>query len=398
MGSVTYILVALMVTSAIFSATFFAAWRSLGRPPHALSWSLAFLAATVQWSINLVNPNYPVFGEDWIAVNPMSILVIMLGLKGHMQRTGCTWLPKHLWPYALLVAGAIVYATVVLEHLGVASAILPMTAGATLIMSAIMILQNPMSRESVEWIAAMTITAFGIVQFVIAGIAVMQGPAGDPFYSDLYVKSTLIAVPATYVGIAVTVILMIAADLFKELKDQAIRDKLTGLLNRRGFAEHSAQIYALPQRSDVPVAIIAADLDHFKTVNDRFGHAVGDQALQHISGLLQKDRRADDLVVRMGGEEFILILPGTTLEQGLAIADALRSLIADTPMQHDKEPVEMTASFGVAVITKRDSCLEDAVMRADDALFRSKRGGRNRVDLDSSQRLAALDVSTVTTD
>ena len=398
MSAVTYILVALMFTSAIFSATFFAAWYSLGRPAHALSWSLAFMAATIQWAINVINPNYPVFGESWMAVNPMALFVITLGLKGHIQRTGCAWMPKNLWPYALLVAIAIIYATVGLEHLGIACAILPFTAGVSLILSAIIILQNPKSREPVEWIAAMTISLFGIVQFIIMVVAVLQGPSGHVFYSDLYVKWALIAVPATYVGIAVTVILMIAADLFKELKEQAIRDNLTGLLNRRGLAEHAAQTYALTQRSDIPVSVIVADLDHFKSVNDEFGHAVGDRALQHIADLLRADRRADDLVIRMGGEEFVLVLPGTTLEKGLEIADDLRQLIANTPMQHGNQAVEMTASFGVAAISARDITLEDAIMRADDALFRSKRGGRNRVDLDSSQRLAALDPSTVVVD
>ena len=391
MSSVTYILVALTILSAIFSATFFAAWRSLGRPPHALSWSLAFVAATLQWATNLVNPTYPVLGQDWVAVNPLALVVITLALRGHRQRTECEWVPKNLWPYAVAVFMSIVYASKIQGHLGIASAILPFVAGVTLLMSAIMILDKPKTRESLEWIAALTISVFGAVQFIIAAVAYMQGPHGDPFYQDLWIMLTFVSVPATYVGIAITVFLMIAADLFTELREQAIRDKLTGLLNRRGLSEHATQVFAMTRRGDVPVSVIAADIDHFKEVNDRFGHAVGDQALQHIAAILLDGRRADDLVVRMGGEEFILVLPGTSLEQGLKIADRLRSSLQSTPMRHGAVAVQMTASFGVAAIAERDTTLSDAIERADEALYRSKRDGRNRVDLESSQRLKSID-------
>lgn len=391
MSSVTYILVALTILSAIFSATFYAAWRSLGHPPHAMSWSLAFLAATFQWLTNLINPTYPVLGEDWLAVNPLALVVITLALKGHRQRTECEWVPKKLWPYATGVFLLIVFASKVQGHLGIASAILPFVAGVTLLMSAIMILDKPKTRESLEWIAALTISVFGAVQFIIASVAYMQGPQGDPFYQDLWITLTFISVPATYVGIAITVFLMIAADLFTELREQAIRDKLTGLLNRRGLSEHATQVFAMTRRGDVPVSVVLADIDHFKTVNDRFGHAVGDKALQLIAQVLMDGRRADDLVVRMGGEEFILVLPGTSLEQGLKIADRLCSLLQATPLKHGNVDVEMTASFGVAAIAARDTSLSDAIERADEALYRSKRDGRNRVDLESSQRLRTMD-------
>ena len=197
MSSVTYILVALTLLSAIFSATFFAAWRSLGRPPHALSWSLAFLAATFQWLTNLINPTYPTIGQDWLAVNPLALVVITLALKGHRQRTGCEWVPKRLWPYAVIVFLSIVFASKMQGHLGIASAILPFVAGATLLMSAVMILDNRRTNESLEWIAAPTISIFGAVQFIIAAVAYMQGPHGDPFYQNLWITLTFISVPAT---------------------------------------------------------------------------------------------------------------------------------------------------------------------------------------------------------
>ena len=261
-----------------------------------------------------------------------------------------------------------------------------------------MIVEKPQNRTSVEWVAAITITVFGAVQLVIAVIAFMQGPDGEPFWQDLWVALTLISVPATYVGIAITVFLMIAADLFAELREQAIRDKLTGLLNRRGLSEHAAQVFALTRRGDVPVSVIAADIDHFKTVNDRFGHVVGDRALQHFAGILLDGRRADDLVIRMGGEEFILVLPGTSIEQGLRIADRLCAKLRTSPMTVGEDSIEMTASIGVSAIAERDTELGDAIERADEALYRCKRDGRDRVDLESSQRLERLDEALQSTE
>ena len=170
-----------------------------------------------------------------------------------------------------------------------------------------------------------------------------------------------------------------------------MRDQLTGLYNRRGFGEMAARAYATARRTGRPVSVIMADIDHFKDVNDEFGHAAGDAALVHFARMLCHGRRGDDFAARMGGEEFALVLPGTALEETMAIADDLCARMAATPMVVDGRDVDMTASFGVATVSNRDTCLTDIIVRADRALYRSKRAGRNRVDLESSQLMRAAD-------
>ncbi len=126
-------------------------------------------------------------------------------------------------------------------------------------------------------------------------------------------------------------------------------------------------------------------------INDEFGHAAGDSALGHFARILAVGRRAEDVLARVGGEEFAIMLPGTGLESALKMADSLCALIEASPIKVGGNTLPMTASFGVATLSNSDTCLSDLILRADRALYRSKRSGRNRVDLESSQMMLALD-------
>ena len=390
---VFYILVALTLTSAIISITFFIAWKTLGNKPYALSWCVAFLAATCQWFLNLAMSVFPNFASYWITVNGLAVVVITLGLQGHCQRTNCSKLPKNLWPYAGLVYAAVIWITVVEQHIGLAIAFLPGVAALTLFASAAMIVRHREQTRPAEWAAATCIFVFGIAQLATSAVALMQGPAGDQAYRDLYMHFNFMTLPAGYTGMAIFVIFMMASDLSEELKELAVRDQLTGLLNRRGFAEQGAAAFSFSRRTGRPVSVIMTDVDRFKDINDEFGHAAGDAALRHFAQILKVGRRTEDILARVGGEEFALVLPGANLERAMDIAEALCAQLQAAPLEIAGVVMEMTASFGVAMISMRDTALTDIVMRADRALYRSKRAGRNRVDLESSQLMKAADGS-----
>jgi diguanylate cyclase (GGDEF)-like protein len=187
------------------------------------------------------------------------------------------------------------------------------------------------------------------------------------------------------------VIFMLASDISIEMKEIAIHDELTGVLNRRGLSEQGAVAFATSRRNEFPISVIMTDIDRFKFFNDEYGHAAGDSALVHFSGLLNAARRADDFIARVGGEEFALILPGTGLRSAMKIADALCANVESSSVLVDDASVKMTASFGVATISDKDTSLADTILRADRALYRSKRAGRNQVDLESSQLMLAID-------
>ena len=191
-------------------------------------------------------------------------------------------------------------------------------------------------------------------------------------------------------------VLMLASDLSDQLKDMAVRDQLTGLLNRRGFFEQAARAYSTARRTGRSVSVIMSDIDRFKIINDELGHAAGDEALCHVSRLFEQGRRVEDILARMGGEEFALVLPGTDLTGSLRIANDLCHSLENAALEVDGQSIAMTGSFGVAMISDRDTCLNDVIVRADKALYKSKRAGRNRVELDSAQMMLLPDGSLQT--
>ncbi len=388
---VAFILVALMLNSAMLSVIFFIAWKTQGEEPHALTWSLAFLAATCQWSFSLADGAFPSFEAYWLTVNALGMAVITFWLRGHCQRTDCQILPKNLWPYASLIYIAILWFTVVEQHVGLRTALLPFAGGITLFLSSVLIIRHRKKTRPAEWAAAITMFLFGLSQFAAAYVAILQGVAGNDTYRALYVNINFLSLPAGYTGVAMFVVLMLASDLSEQMKQVAARDQLTGLLNRRGFGDQSAKTFATARRVRRPVSVIMIDIDRFKRINDEFGHAAGDSALRHFAEILEDERRADDILARLGGEEFALVLPGSDLEECIRIAEALCLRLEKTPMDIDGKTLAMTASFGVAALSVKDACLTDAIVRADRALYRSKRAGRNRVDLESSQLVRCAD-------
>jgi diguanylate cyclase (GGDEF)-like protein len=161
------------------------------------------------------------------------------------------------------------------------------------------------------------------------------------------------------------------------LYHRATRDHLTGLFNRSSLEDRLEVELSRERRHPRGLAVILLDLDHFKQVNDRFGHPAGDQVLEGVSGCLTHSLRSCDLAARLGGEEFVVVLPETDLPQAWTIAERIR--IGICGLRLAGVPVPITASLGVAVATPGTCSIHDLLDAADQACYRAKRGGRNRV-------------------
>lgn len=161
----------------------------------------------------------------------------------------------------------------------------------------------------------------------------------------------------------------------QNLRRLAGTDPLTGLSNRRSFEEASAHLFSVAPT----MTALMIDVDHFKSVNDTYGHAVGDQVLQTLSARCRTVLRPDDLIARLGGEEFVIVSTGLNRDSTLALAERLRQIIAATPMQTDSGDIEVRASIGVAIKQNDDASFDAMLHRADTALYEAKRTGRNRV-------------------
>lgn len=169
-------------------------------------------------------------------------------------------------------------------------------------------------------------------------------------------------------------------ELAAQLQHQAAHDPLTSLLNRQGLVAHAAREMARADRIGQPLAVALLDIDHFKQVNDQYGHTAGDLALAYVAGQIRATLRPYDIVGRWGGEEFLLLLPSATLDAAYAIADRVRAQIAGSPFtMPDERQVTLRVSIGVASRSATVPTLEALIAVADQALYAAKRAGRNRV-------------------
>jgi diguanylate cyclase (GGDEF)-like protein/PAS domain S-box-containing protein len=168
----------------------------------------------------------------------------------------------------------------------------------------------------------------------------------------------------------------------RELRYLAATDALTGLANRRHFLDQMRLALARHQRHNTPTALLMIDLDWFKRVNDRYGHAVGDEVLRHYANTLQTSLRRIDLLGRLGGEEFAILLPDTEAAGAFEFADRVRLLAENQPAQTRAGAVTVTLSIGVTAFAPHDQDTDVILARADRALYRAKENGRNRVELE----------------
>ncbi len=167
--------------------------------------------------------------------------------------------------------------------------------------------------------------------------------------------------------------------LFSETKRQAITDELTGIFNRRQIIRQIKEEFERSKATSSPLSILIFDIDHFKKINDVYGHNVGDDVLRIIARRCIKTIRESDFLGRIGGEEFIVILPGTTLDTAKTIAERLRRAVADDPITTcDGLQIAATVSVGIASLTDELADYEQLIKKADIALYRAKRSGRDR--------------------
>ncbi|MBU0689709.1 MAG: GGDEF domain-containing protein [Gammaproteobacteria bacterium] len=189
---------------------------------------------------------------------------------------------------------------------------------------------------------------------------------------------TFISVMATALLGSVGFILMIKERTDHEIMLLAMTDSLTGVPNRRALMDQGARVLA--QRSGRPMSLLMIDVDHFKRINDTYGHPAGDEVLRQAVALMAQRLRGGDVLGRYGGEEFCVIAPDTDAAGALILAEALREIIAITPLQTEAGVVAVTVSIGIACSAgDGKSALKRLLAEADAALYQAKQAGRNRV-------------------
>ena len=177
--------------------------------------------------------------------------------------------------------------------------------------------------------------------------------------------------------------------LVVKLQHSSLRDALTGLFNRRALDEELDRTWQRHLRSHEPFAVLLVDIDHFKQINDTHGHAAGDRVLSSLAHLLQSHARGTDVVGRIGGEEFLVVLPNSNVNDAERFAERLRGLVEGQAVRAGAQSLRVTISVGIARVQADDVSVEAVLARADGALYRAKASGRNRVDVDTGVGLVA---------
>ncbi len=220
----------------------------------------------------------------------------------------------------------------------------------------------------------------GALLFVARGLFAIASPSVPAAQSAVPTRFGF-AVAAMLVSLLFQLVLVgvVASRLGGELRRAARHDALTGLLNRRAGEELLAEEAQRARRLGSGFAVLLIDLDHFKVVNDRFGHAAGDRVLQHVASLLGAQLREIDRLVRWGGEEFVVLLPETKAAEACGLARRLCDRLRGLPLVWHEEALPMTASIGVAAWADAEDAPAQVLARADAALYEAKRSGRDRV-------------------
>lgn len=208
----------------------------------------------------------------------------------------------------------------------------------------------------------------------------LQGGYGseEDFFRSLYWITVVLSAIVVLIVITFAMVASLGMEAISALHEQSVTDPLSGVLNRRGFEAEALRAMARARRAGLPLSIVLCDLDHFKQINDRYGHAAGDDAIVGFSGLLQ-ETASSHLIGRLGGEEFAILTYGAGASSARLLAEGIRIALPQWPFDTSSgEQIRLAASFGVAQMEPQET-LAALIGRADEALYEAKAAGRDRV-------------------
>jgi diguanylate cyclase (GGDEF)-like protein len=374
----------------LFAAAFFLLW--LNRRDLYVAYAAgAYAASTIAFLILDVGPALP---HDLHRI-PANIGFLATGALFAAAIIGRYGLPIPWRSMAVTSAAATaVFLWFLLGQPSIGGRILSISIGAAIIAAMIVRALWPIDKPYVIdrvlfWVAALSVinlTAPPIVLLALGG----GFDSYDGFQQSLYWTTVQFTQAMVSILAAISLMVAVAIDQISELRRQVDDDKLSGLLNRRGFEARAGSVLRRCIDDDRPVALMIADLDHFKRVNDTYGHAVGDAIIAAFGAHVRAIAPAEMIAGRIGGEEFALLVPGAGIETARQFAEAVRTGLAAAAADRIPAALVPTTSIGLTIGTPGAN-LSALMQEADQALYEAKRTGRNRVRTvtPASIRLAA---------
>lgn len=381
--SPTLLIIAALLT-ALVTTVLYAVWSFNRNIPGLRLWMVSFLLGSVFSVSLLVRDWFPEVVAVVISQGSVSLAayLCLMASRMYMGRR-----PFSHW-YAVLGIGALmvasVYFTVVQPHLGMRFVFVGLGAGICFLLTARTMADGGVRRVPARYLFALVAGLHGLflllrpALFKLAPVA----PGGLPDAGLVTLVSQFVLLEAI---VAVVLLgfgaLMLANEFItSELRHLAEMDPLTNVFNRRAFLTLLDKAISAAQRTGTAVPVLVMDLDHFKNINDTWGHRAGDDVLRHFVMLAHRCLRKEDVMGRLGGEEFAIFLPNASAAGALAVAERLRALVEAQPVATGPQSIPLTVSVGVTLCAHGDAA-GAALQRADEAMYLAKERGRNRVEV-----------------
>jgi len=380
-----------IATSALMSTVLLVLLGSLLRSgiPGVLEWIAANLAMVIALPLVLMRGRIP----DALSVVAANMLMALSAVTYYAGCARFLGRPAR-WPAltaSLLPLGvALVYWRYAVDSIPIRVLVTTLFSAAVCVAVALLVLRHrPCGRSSYPyWVTVVTALLFGMCQ-VARGIYFMtlDGVSSPLMFASTGSVILLVAGAAIMPTLSMSAMMMVHGVLLADARDAANRDFLTGALSRKGFEAVARTQLAEAGRQGLPVSLLIVDLDHFKSINDTLGHAGGDAVLREFVRVTQMQLRRGDVLGRMGGEEFAVLLPATEVSDARRLAERLRNAVIAQPVTTAAGLCTYSISGGLAGWRLGDT-LDHLSARADTALYEAKRSGRNRVCIHQATRSA----------
>ena len=356
-----------------------AAWRLNQEVKGLREWFLGYLSAFINMTIFVMCPSMPAFA--FMLINQTTLMATgFFAFKGCCQHANIqSRLEKIAIPIIAVSLLISAYFTAVENNLALRFLIGSLVSGLFCISGALYLLRTSFEQRRFQYLFGITLLAHGVfnslrsILFMDSVKQFLQANAINPTDAILIEQILITSL------LALGVLMMTNELISKELRSHAEQDSLTNMFNRRFFLKLLEKSKSLAVRTQKPLSLLVLDIDHFKLINDKFGHLAGDEVLISFAKNAQKNLRAEDVMGRIGGEEFAIFLPNTNGESAVFFAERLRRMIEAQPAPTSKGDISYTISIGVTVIDK-DTPIEQALDEADLTMYQAKRNGHNRVE------------------
>jgi diguanylate cyclase (GGDEF)-like protein len=381
LSNIDYINISVFFISVMLSIIFYLAWRTIEPKLYTLMWSLLFATAAINGLINAAKEIFPNTDVYWVIVNATSLLVQWFALAGFRYRSLHDPFKTSIIIYFICVELLIIWFTLISPHMGLKMLFAPISGGIIMLACVWEIINIKRKIRPAEKAMVILLIIYSLVQ-VFAGLtALMQGAERNEEYLMLYLEINYLLMPASLTGLGLFTVLILADDLSSRMKYQANSDPLTNLLNRRGFYYKANLMVKRAKDKSVPISIIITDIDYFKQINDTYGHKAGDLVLKKLAAVFQKHISKEDIVARIGGEEFVLLLYSKEINETKTIAEKIREHVQNLTVTFENQNLSVTLSFGIVELLAGQASFETKLNEADKALYNAKRLGRNRVEI-----------------